>query len=126
MAKILSFSNKKAKDGWIWTFSNWTLKLSIFSWFLSSIIGITQINGLLGVIGGEIASILPIQGLAGFGSYEVGVATALNLSNFSFKEAINGALILHVCSLTFAISCSIITLIIHNIIIKNDYVKKND
>jgi uncharacterized membrane protein YbhN (UPF0104 family) len=64
---------------WLWTAVNWLIKLAIFSWLLSIFIQIPVPAAILGAIGGDLSSVLPIHGLAGSGTYEAGVVAGLSL-----------------------------------------------
>ncbi|QKI88645.1 lysylphosphatidylglycerol synthase domain-containing protein [Thiomicrorhabdus xiamenensis] len=59
--------------GLFWTVFNWAIKIAVLAWVLSWFIQLPVQQLLMGVIGGEFSSVLPIHGIAGMGSYEAGV-----------------------------------------------------
>src|SRR5574338_448728 len=61
-------STRHARFGWLWTAANWSVKL---------------------------AAILPVQGVAGFGTYEAGAAAALLPAGVPLERGLQAALALH-------------------------------
>ena len=59
--------------GSFWTWVNWLIKIAALAWVLSWFIELPLQQTLMGVIGGEFSSVLPIHGVAGMGTYEAGV-----------------------------------------------------
>jgi hypothetical protein len=58
---------------WGWTWLNWSIKMSVSAWIILLFLD-TSINiAYIGAITGDLTSVLPIHGIAGFGSYEAGV-----------------------------------------------------
>ncbi|MEO6696703.1 MAG: lysylphosphatidylglycerol synthase transmembrane domain-containing protein [Gammaproteobacteria bacterium] len=78
---------------WLWTVINWIVKLGVFVWVLRLFIEIPFRAAWLGVIGGDVTSVLPIHSFAGAGTYEAGVVAALlpfgAPTEATFKAAIN-------------------------------------
>ena len=60
-------------------------------------------EGAAGALGAELAAILPIQGVAGFGTYEAGAAAALLPAGIAFSDGLQAALVLHL----FVIACAL-------------------
>lgn len=58
---------------WVYTAANWCIKMAGGAWLVSAACGTSFLAAWAGMLGGEIASILPVQGPAGFGTYEAGV-----------------------------------------------------
>ncbi len=92
---------------WLLTLANWALKLAAGAWLLSAITGATWVQAWAGALGGELAAIVPLQGPAGFGTYEagvwVGMATGLPAGSPALSQAISAALALHLCFLLCAV-----------------------
>ena len=63
--------------------------------------------GWAGALGAELSALLPVQGLAGLGSYEAGSAAALRWHGIDWPTGIQAALTLHLvvlaCSLAFGL-----------------------
>ncbi len=58
---------------WGWTWLNWSIKISVMAWIILLFLD-TSINiAYMGAIAGDLTSVLPIHGIAGFGSYEAGI-----------------------------------------------------
>lgn len=58
---------------WVWTLINWSLKIAVLVWAFSWLFAAPLSNLTMGVLGGELSSVLPIHGIGGFGSYEAGI-----------------------------------------------------
>lgn len=78
-----------------WTLANWLLKLLAFAWVIRLFTAAPFDTGLAGAVGGELAAVLPIQGLAGLGTYEAGVVAAMQALGSTLNEALTGAVTLH-------------------------------
>lgn len=96
-------STRHARFGWLWTIANWSVKLASQSLLLAAVLGASLGTGAAGALGAELAAILPIQGVAGFGTYEAGAAAALLPSGIDFEEGLRAALALHL----FVIGCAL-------------------
>lgn len=92
---------------WALTLANWGLKLAAGASLLSAISTAPWLTAWAGALGGELAAIVPLQGPAGFGTYEAGVwagmATGLPRGSPVLSQAIGAALALHVCFLLCAV-----------------------
>lgn len=92
---------------WGLTAANWCLKLSAGACLLSAITHASWIQSWAGALGGELAAVVPLQGPAGFGTYEAGVwaGMAAHLPSGSpvLAQAVSAALALHVCFLICAV-----------------------
>lgn len=100
----LAESTRRHGRGWLWTIANWSLKLMAEAWLLAALLGASFATGMAGALGVELASILPIQGVAGFGTYEAGGAALAAAHGVSFGDGLNAALALHL----FVISCALL------------------
>ncbi len=106
MAKLrdaFADSARHARFGWLWTAANWSVKLAAQAWLLGALLGAGLATGAAGALGAELAAILPIQGVAGFGTYEAGAAAALAASGIGFDDGLRAALALHL----FVIGCAV-------------------
>ncbi|MEN8179580.1 MAG: lysylphosphatidylglycerol synthase transmembrane domain-containing protein [Pseudomonadota bacterium] len=80
---------------WFWTLLNWLVKLLAFAWLLILFADISSAQAMLGVIGGELTSVLPIHGIAGAGTYEAGIVAALLPFGVGPEVALSAAVNLH-------------------------------
>lgn len=92
---------------WLLTLANWSVKLAAGACLLSAITGSNWGTAWAGALGGELAAVVPLQGPAGFGTYEAGVwagmATHLSAHSPALALAVSAALALHVCFLLCAV-----------------------
>ncbi|RZK99803.1 MAG: UPF0104 family protein [Rubrivivax sp.] len=92
---------------WGLTLANWALKLAAGATLLSAISQVTWPVAWAGALGGELAAIFPLQGPAGFGTYEAGVwagvAALLERQSPLLTQVVGAALALHVCFLACAV-----------------------
>lgn len=104
---------------WILTLSNWTLKLAAGAFLLSAITGAAWPTAWAGALGGELAAVIPLQGPAGFGTYEagvwVGIAAHLPAQSPVLGRAVTAALALHVCFLLCAVLAGVLALILSRV-----------
>lgn len=91
----LGDSTRHARLGWLWTVANWSVKFAAQAWLLAALLNIPAPSAASGVLGAELAAILPIQGVAGFGTYEAGAAAALLPAGVDFETGLRAALALH-------------------------------
>ena len=88
-------STRHARLGWLWTVANWSVKLLVQAWLLGAVLGASLSVGAAGALGAELAAILPIQGVAGFGTYEAGAAAAMLPAGIDLQAGLQAALALH-------------------------------
>jgi uncharacterized membrane protein YbhN (UPF0104 family) len=62
---------------WLWTALSWVLKLVAFTAVVFHFAAIDTWQAVLGTIGAELSSVLPVHGVAGSGSYELAMAAVL-------------------------------------------------
>ena len=79
----------------LWTVANWGLKLAVFAWLLHTFAGAGLAASLMGALGGEISTVLPVHGLGGAGTYEAGVVTGLAPFGLEVRAALAAAVNLH-------------------------------
>jgi hypothetical protein len=101
---------------WLSTLANWSLKLAAGACLLSAVSTAPWLSAWAGALGGELAAIVPLQGPAGFGTYEAGVwagmATQLPPQAPALAQAVSAALALHVCFLLCAVLAGAMALIL--------------
>lgn len=96
-------STRHARYGWLWTWANWSVKLAAQATLLAALLPDALNVGAAGALGAELAAILPVQGVAGFGTYEAGAAAALLPHGHALPAGLQVALALHL----FVIACSV-------------------
>ena len=109
MRAMLARSTRSNRSGWLWTLSNWSVKLAAEAWLLCLLLGLSfgapddVASGALGAIGAELAAILPVQGVAGFGTFEAGAAALLRTQGIAIASGVEAALALHAVVLGLAL-----------------------
>lgn len=96
-------------ESWWWSVINWVVKLGVFAWVLQLFIPIAPQAALLGAIGGELTSVLPIHGVAGMGTYEAGIMAALLPLGIETREALEAAVNLHLFMLAASLGGGMLT-----------------
>lgn len=103
----LTESSHHRPAAWALTAANWCLKLSAGACMLDAIAGAGWLEAWSGALGGELAAVVPLQGPAGFGTYEAGVwaglATQLPAHSSALGLAVSAALALHICFIVCAV-----------------------
>lgn len=97
-------STGHARLGWLWTLANWSVKLAAQAWLLAALLPASLATGAAGALGAELAAILPIQGVAGFGTYEAGAAAALLPTGIPLEQGLQAALALHLFVIASALT----------------------
>ena len=77
------------------TWANWLVKLAALAWVLRQFLSIDWAGASLGVLGGEITSVLPIHAPGGFGTYEAGMLAALLPQGLNAAQATTAAINTH-------------------------------
>lgn len=80
---------------WMWSIVAWAAKLAVFVGLLAAFSGADLEPALLGVLGGELTSVLPFHGVAGMGTYETGVVAGMAPFDVALADALAGAVNLH-------------------------------
>ncbi|MCB1906361.1 MAG: flippase-like domain-containing protein [Rhodocyclaceae bacterium] len=96
-------STRHARFGWLWTIANWSVKLLTQAWVLAELLPAGLPTGAAGALGAELAAILPVQGVAGFGTYEAGAAAAMLPSGVALAHGLQVALALHLLVIASAV-----------------------
>ncbi|MDQ7990063.1 MAG: lysylphosphatidylglycerol synthase transmembrane domain-containing protein [Candidatus Dactylopiibacterium sp.] len=99
----LAQSTRRSLRGWLWTLANWSVKLAAQAWLLGALLQTSLSTGMSGALGVELAAILPIQGVAGFGTYEAGGAALLAAHGIPFAGGLSAALALHLFVIALAL-----------------------
>lgn len=81
----------------------WGIKLAGLGWVLSRLAGLSASLGVLGAIGGDLSTVLPIHAPGGFGTYEVGVLVLLAPVAAPSPHLLAAAVDLHLLVLTTAL-----------------------
>jgi hypothetical protein len=103
LCAALADSAHHARMGWLWTIANWVVKLTVLSQVFAQLLAADWQVGAAGAVGGELAAISPVQGVAGIGSYEAGAAAALKLSGIEWVDGLKAAFSLHLLVLASAL-----------------------
>lgn len=117
MRKILDGAPKEKRvllKTWFWTLLNWLVKLSAFAWLLALFAELNVPQAMLGVIGGELTSVLPVHGIAGAGTYEAGIVAALMPSGITAEAALGAAVNLHLFLLGVTLIGGAVSLLFRN------------
>lgn len=99
----LAQSTRSNRRSWLWTLANWSVKLSAEMALLASLLSVSVNVAALGALGAELAAILPIQGVAGFGTFEAGAAALMRPYNVVLADGLQAALALHLIMLACAL-----------------------
>jgi Lysylphosphatidylglycerol synthase TM region len=101
-------AHRNDRLGWALCAANWLVKLAVFALLLRALAPLDFPAALRGALGGELASVLPLQGPAGLGTYEAGVWAAALMGQASVQgtgsQVAAGALALHAFSLSVALA----------------------
>jgi len=104
---LLERSTRRNAAGWLWTLANWVVKLVAETWLVALALGATGVpaaTAALGAIGAELAAILPVQGVAGFGTFEAGGGALMRTQGVDLAVGLEAVLVLHAVVLALALS----------------------
>lgn len=96
---------------WWWTQLNWLVKLLVFAWILQLFAPLSLAAAVMGAIGGDLTSVLPVHGVAGAGTYEAGVVAALTPFGVPFTDALRAAINLHLFMLGLSLLGGVLALL---------------
>lgn len=104
-------THRNDRTGWALCAANWLVKLAVFTLVLQALAPLDFAAALRGALGGEVASVLPLQGPAGLGTYEAGVWAAARMDGSAAGAAFGaqvaaGALALHAFALAVALAAA--------------------
>jgi uncharacterized membrane protein YbhN (UPF0104 family) len=106
---LLERSTRRNTAGWLWTIGNWSVKLIAEAWLVGLALGpessgdTSLASSALGAIGAELAAIVPVQGVAGFGTFEAGGAALMRTQGVDLQTGLEAILVLHAVVLTLAL-----------------------
>ncbi len=106
-------TTRHARFGWLWTLANWSVKLLTQAWLLAQLLPSPLEVGAAGALGAELSAILPIQGVAGFGTYEAGAAAAMLPSGIPLEDGVRAAFALHIFVIASAVLAGAIAWLFH-------------
>jgi uncharacterized membrane protein YbhN (UPF0104 family) len=91
---------------WSWTTANWLLKFVAAAALLSAFGVMPPEVALAGAAAGEAAALLPVQGVAGIGTYEGAIIGALALHGVELQWALAAAVAAHATMLATALAAA--------------------
>jgi len=114
-ARLAELMHALPKSPWpfiralFWTLINWALKLAVYAWLLQQFLPLPFYQSWVGATTGELSSVLPINGVAGAGTYEAGVVAGLIPWQVDHGAALAAAVNLHLFVLgsTFLLTAAI-------------------
>jgi uncharacterized membrane protein YbhN (UPF0104 family) len=80
---------------WLWTVLSWACKFAAFTTVVMYFAAIPTWQAVLGTIGAELSTVLPVHGVAGSGSYELAMAAVLLPLGIDMSTVLKGAVNLH-------------------------------
>lgn len=95
----------------VWTLATWALKLAAFVWLLRAFAPLPLAHAVVGAIGGELTSVLPIHGAGGFGTYEAGIIAATVASGIDTVTLLGAAVNLHLFVLGLTLATGLMALL---------------
>jgi hypothetical protein len=101
--QALSDAPRHGVAGWIYGSGSWAVKLVALGFLLSRLGGLGFVDAVAGALGGELAGILPIQGPAGFGTYETGVWAGASIHGPSALASPGPIVAVHLLALVTAV-----------------------
>jgi uncharacterized membrane protein YbhN (UPF0104 family) len=106
--KVLGSLPQNPRHFWrsfAWTQLNWGIKLAVFAWVLQLFATMPWGAAWVGVMAGDLTSVLPIHGIAGAGTYEAGVVAGLATFQVDAALALQAAVNLHL----FVLGCTLLS-----------------
>jgi uncharacterized membrane protein YbhN (UPF0104 family) len=85
------------------SWSAWAVKLAALGWLLARLARLDLAAGIVGAIGGDLSTVLPIHTPGGFGTYEAGTLAALSSTQAPTPAMLAAAVNLHLFVLTVAL-----------------------
>jgi hypothetical protein len=106
----LAHGNPQAGLSWVLTSANWLIKISIQAVLYVNLLHLDFSVGVLATLSSEFAALLPIQGVAGLGTFEASSALAIRSEGISWVESIQVATQVHLIMLSSALFWAFISL----------------
>jgi Lysylphosphatidylglycerol synthase TM region len=103
LGRAFADSTRDARQGWFWTLANWLVKLAAQACLFAALLGSDLARGVTGTLGAELSAFLPVQGVAGFGTYEAGAAASLLATGICFEDGVRAAFVVHL----FVVTCAL-------------------
>ena len=94
--------------------ANWAVKLATLAWLLAAMAGVGPVAAWLGATGGELSSVLPVHGWAGFGTYEAGITLGLAAAGARLADALPVAVNLHLVVLGTSVATGLVSIALPN------------
>ena len=95
-------ANPEAAWSWLLTICNWTVKISLQALLYVHLVDTEFGSGVMATVFSEAASFSPVQGIAGFGTFEVSSALAIYSQGVSWSESLQAAAQVHLVLLVSA------------------------
>lgn len=108
-------SRKMVWNSWLWTVLNWGVKFVSFALVLTWFIELEISHSLIGIIGAELTSVLPIHSFAGIGTYESGMILSLTLLHVPTADIAVAAINLHLFVIGMTLISGIIAILFNSI-----------
>jgi hypothetical protein len=102
--QALSDAPRHGLAGWLYGSGSWAVKLLALGFLLSRLGALGLVDAVAGALGGELAGVLPIQGPAGFGTYETGVWAGASLHGPSALASPGPIVAVHLLALATAVA----------------------
>lgn len=97
---------------WLWTFAAWAVKLVALTLVLQLFLDVALPGAWLGVLTAELASILPLQGVAGAGTYEAALSVPLLAAGYGAEAVLRGAVNVHLFLLGGTLLLGVVALLL--------------
>lgn len=94
-------------QAWLWTLASWSVKLAVLGQLLAALAGINEPLGMLGAIGADLSTVLPLHAPGGFGSFEAAIAAFVGAYAGPSAALLAAALGFHLFVLGFALLAGI-------------------
>ena len=93
-------------SGWLYGAGSWAVKLGAITFLLSALAGLPAAGAGAGAVAGELAAVLPLQGPAGFGTYEAGVWAGTAVRGGAGLAVAAPAVVVHLFALAVALAAA--------------------
>ena len=118
--QVRAFLHQRSSPwGWVWSATNWIVKLLVVSLMLSNLTGLESLQTVRGALTGELSALLPLTGPAGLGTYEAGVWTGLGLTWQEMKGLMGSVLLTHLFFLCISLLGAVLALSFNSFAVEN-------
>jgi hypothetical protein len=111
LREALAHGNPQAGLSWVLTSANWLIKITIQAVLYVNLLHLDFSVGVLATLSSEFAALLPIQGVAGLGTFEASSALAIRSEGIGWLESIQVATQVHLIMLTSALFWAFVSLL---------------